>query len=269
MAAGPKIRIRGLRKWFAARFGRIEALGSLHLDVRDGELCVLVGPSGCGKSTLLRILAGLETASAGEVEVARGPSRRPLTAMVFQEPSALPWLTVCANVAYGLRMQGVDAARRAAVADAYIEKVGLARFARAYPYQLSGGMKQRVSVARAFATDPEILLMDEPFGSLDEQTRLVLQAELLRLFEETGKTILFVTHSIDEALTLGDRVVVMSAAPGRILREITVPFPRPRSIVALRGNPEYGRHVAQIWDLLGLGHAAASGEPAAPVRGRG
>lgn len=268
MTAGRKIRIRGLRKEFAARFGRIEALGSLDLDVRDGELCVLVGPSGCGKSTLLRILAGLEPASAGAVEVARSPSRRPLTAMVFQEPSALPWLTVRANVAYGLRMQGMDPARRDVVADAYIEKVGLSRFARAYPYQLSGGMKQRVSVARAFATDPEILLMDEPFGSLDEQTRLILQGELLRLFEETRKTILFVTHSVDEALTLGDRVVVMSGAPGRILSEITVPFPRPRSIVALRSNPEYGRYVGQIWDLLGLGRPGLAEDPAGRGGGR-
>jgi NitT/TauT family transport system ATP-binding protein len=252
-----KIQIRGLRKEFSARFGRVEALAALNLDVRDGELCVLVGPSGCGKSTLLRILAGLDTASEGTVEIARSQAGRPLTAMVFQEPSALPWLTVRSNVAYGLRMQGVAGAHRLTIADRYIQKVGLTRFARAYPSQLSGGMKQRVSVARAFASNPEILLMDEPFGSLDEQTRLLLQEELLRLFEEHRKTIVFVTHSIDEALTLGDRVVVMSAAPGRILREITVPFPRPRSIVALRANPEYGRHVIAIWDLLGLGRAAS------------
>jgi NitT/TauT family transport system ATP-binding protein len=255
-----KIRIQGLRKDFATRFGRVEALGSIDLEVRDGELCVLVGPSGCGKSTLLRILAGLEVASDGALEIRRGADRRALTAMVFQEPSALPWLTVRSNVAYGLRMQGVDPAHRNSVAARYIEKVGLARFARAYPYQLSGGMKQRVSVARAFASDPEILLMDEPFGSLDELTRLVLQDELLRLFEETRKTILFVTHSIDEALTLGDRVVVMSPAPGRILSTIVVPFPRPRRVIELRKDPEYGRHVARIWELLGIDrerHAAS------------
>lgn len=257
-----KIQIRGLRKEFSARFGRVEALAGLNVDVRDGEICVLVGPSGCGKSTLLRILAGLDTASGGAVEISRSQAGRPLTAMVFQEPSALPWLTVRANVEYGLRMQRVVAARRRAVADHYIEKVGLTRFARAYPSQLSGGMKQRVSVARAFASDPEILLMDEPFGSLDEQTRLVLQEELLRLFEEHRKTILFVTHSIDEALTLGDRVIVMSSAPGRILREITVPFPRPRSIIALRGSPEYGRHVVEIWNLLGLGRTAPAASAA-------
>lgn len=264
MDPGVKIRIRGLRKWFHTRFGRVDALERIDLDVRDGEMCVLVGPSGCGKSTLLRILAGLETGSGGTVEVARGQARRPLTAMVFQEPSALPWLTVRANVAYGLRMQGVEAARRDLIVDRYIEQVGLSRFAHAYPHQLSGGMKQRVGVARAFATDPEILVMDEPFGSLDEQTRLVLQGELLRLFEETRKTILFVTHSIDEALTLGDRVVVMSSAPGRILREIPVPFPRPRHVISLRGDPEYARHVALIWDLLGLGRPAAAprGDPA-------
>ena len=250
---GPvKISIRGLSKEFATRFGRVEALSSLNLEVDDGELCVLVGPSGCGKSTLLRILAGLDSATAGEVEIRRSKERRALTAMVFQEPSALPWLTVRANVAYGLRMQGVDARSRDSVAARYIEKVGLTRFARAYPYQLSGGMKQRVSVARAFASDPEILLMDEPFGALDELTRLVLQEELLRLFEETRKTILFVTHSIDEALTLGDRVVVMSRAPGRVLREIAVPFRRPRRVIDLRQDPEYGRRVAQIWELLGV-----------------
>ena len=257
-----KISIRGLSKAFATRFGRVEALSSLNLEVDDGELCVLVGPSGCGKSTLLRILAGLDAATAGEVEIRRSEERRALTAMVFQEPSALPWLTVRSNVAYGLRMQGVDARSRDSVAARYIEKVGLTRFARAYPYQLSGGMKQRVSVARAFASDPEILLMDEPFGALDELTRLVLQEELLRLFEETRKTILFVTHSIDEALTLGDRVIVMSPAPGRVLREIAVPFRRPRRVIDLRQDPEYGRHVAQIWDLLGVEREVHATPPA-------
>ncbi len=259
---GAKIAIRGLRKDFATRFGRIEALGSLDLEVREGELCALVGPSGCGKSTLLRILAGLETPTGGTVEIRRSRDRRALTAMVFQEPSALPWLTVRANVAYGLRMQGVGPAQRHTVAARYIEKVGLARFAGAYPYQLSGGMKQRVSVARAFASDPEILLMDEPFGSLDELTRLVLQDELLRLFEETRKPILFVTHSIDEALTLGDRVTVMSSAPGRILTTIQVPFPRPRRVIDLRRDPEYGRHVAHIWDLLGVDRERHAASPA-------
>ena len=262
MTDDAKISIRGLRKNFTTRFGRVDALDGLDLEVREGELCVLVGSSGCGKSTLLRILAGLETATDGTVEIRRGRDRRALTAMVFQEPSALPWLTVRSNVAYGLRMQGVDSDRRDRVTAQYIEKVGLTRFARAYPYQLSGGMKQRVSVARAFASDPEILLMDEPFGALDELTRLVLQDELLRLFEETRKTILFVTHSIDEALTLGDRVVVMSPAPGRILSTITVPFPRPRRVIELRKDPEYGRHVARIWELLGIDWERHAASPA-------
>ncbi|HKX19394.1 MAG TPA: ABC transporter ATP-binding protein [bacterium] len=253
-AIAVKIRVRGLRKAFSARFGRVDALSALDLDVHDGELCVIVGPSGCGKSTLLRILAGLDDADAGEIEVGRREHGRPLTAMVFQEPSALPWMTVRANVAYGLRMQRRSTADWAPIVDRYIEKVGLTRFARAYPHQLSGGMKQRVSVARAFAADPEILLMDEPFGALDEQTRVALQDELLRLFEESGKTIVFVTHSIDEALTLGDRVLVMTPAPGRILRELRVPFPRPRRVIELRTDPEYGRRVAEIWSLLGYGH---------------
>jgi NitT/TauT family transport system ATP-binding protein len=251
-----KIRIRGLRKHFTARFGRVDALEAFDLDVRDGELCVIVGPSGCGKSTLLRILAGLETADAGEIEVDRRHPGRPLTAMVFQEPSALPWMTVRANVAYGPRMQGRPSQDYDPIVDRYIEKVGLARFARAYPHQLSGGMKQRVSVARAFAADPEILVMDEPFGALDEQTRVALQDELLRLFEESGKTIVFVTHSIDEALTLGDRVVVMTPAPGRMLRSLVVPFRRPRRAIELRADPEYGRRVAEIWTLLGYGRSA-------------
>jgi NitT/TauT family transport system ATP-binding protein len=261
-AAPVKIRIRGLRKGFTARFGRVEALDALDLDVEDGELCVVVGPSGCGKSTLLRILAGLDAADGGEIEIRRTQTGRPLTAMVFQEPSALPWMTVRANVAYGLRMQRRPAAEIEPVVDRYIEKVGLSRFARAYPHQLSGGMKQRVSVARAFAADPEILLMDEPFGALDEQTRLVLQDELLRLFEESGKTIVFVTHSIDEALTLGDRIVVMTPAPGRALRTLAVPFPRPRRAIELRADPEYGRRVAEIWALLGYGRAAPQRSPA-------
>jgi NitT/TauT family transport system ATP-binding protein len=245
-----KIAIRGLTKVFPTRGGEVEALRQLDLAIGDGEFFVLLGPSGCGKTTLLRIIAGLEAQTAGEVAIARSDGRRPPTAMVFQEAGVFPWMTVEANVAYGLRMQGVPthAARR--TARAYLEKVGLTRFARAYAFQLSGGMKQRVGVARAFAADPEVLLMDEPFGALDEQTRVMLQGELIRIWEEHRKTVVFITHSVDEAVVLADRILVMTAAPGRIKGIVDVPFRRPRQPYEMRADPRYGELTRHLWGLL-------------------
>lgn len=226
------------------------ALEDVSLRVVEQEFCCIVGPSGCGKSTLLRILAGLERQTTGELRLEASDPERPLTAMVFQEQSIFPWMTVEENVGYGLRMRGVHLNVRRRVVGHYLEKVGLARFAKAYPHQLSGGMKQRASVARAFATDPEILLMDEPFASVDEQTRALLQEELLRVWEANRKTVVYITHSIDEALVLGDRVLVMSARPGRIKAEIEVPLARPRSVYALKSTPEYSELVARVWEPL-------------------
>jgi NitT/TauT family transport system ATP-binding protein len=176
--------------------------------------------------------------------------RRPLTSMVFQEQSIFPWMTVQDNVAYGPRMRGIPDRESRERVDSYIEKVGLAQFRRAYPHQLSGGMKQRVSVARAFANAPEILLMDEPFAALDEQNKSLLQEELLRIWEESRNTVLFITHSIDEALFLGDRVLVMTARPGTLKADITVPFERPRRAYELRATPEFGDLTYQVWSQL-------------------
>jgi NitT/TauT family transport system ATP-binding protein len=248
--SAPKIGVAGLQKTFGT--GGVLALDGVELAVREGEFVCIVGPSGCGKTTLLRILAGLETASLGEVVVMRRDVGRPLTSMIFQEASIFPWMTVRRNVGYGLEMRGVPRAERTRIADRFLELTGLARFADAYPHQLSGGMKQRVSVARAFANDPEILLMDEPFAALDEQTKIVLQQELLRLWTEARKTVVFITHSIDEALALGDRILVMSGRPGRIIADIPVPFPRPRLVHELKRDAEFGRYWHHVWTLLGL-----------------
>jgi NitT/TauT family transport system ATP-binding protein len=237
--------------WYSGRRTEtVRAIDHVDLTVRDHEFLVIVGPSGCGKSTLLRILAGLERHRGGEVVLRHAESQKSLANMVFQEASAFPWMSVRDNIGYGLRMRGVPRARARAVADAFIAKVGLRGFENAFPHQLSGGMKQRVSVARAFANDPEVLLMDEPFAALDEQTKLLLQEELLRIWEEDHKTVVYVTHSVDEAVSLGDRVVVMTARPGRIKAVLDVPFPRPRNLLDLRATPEYAALVHHIWELL-------------------
>ncbi len=254
------IAVQNLMKTFPFGAGTVAALADMDLRVGSGEFCCLVGPSGCGKSTLLRILAGLERPTGGRVEIQAATSGRPQNAMVFQESSVFPWMTVEDNVGYGLWTRRIPAAERRHTVGRYLRKVGLAEFAQAYPYQLSGGMKQRVAVARAFASDPEVLLMDEPFASLDEQTKILLQDELLRVWEGSQKTVVFVTHSIDEAVLLGDRVVVMAARPGRIKAEVPVTLPRPRSVYELKGSPAFNQLVGAVWALLRdevLGAAAA------------
>ncbi len=243
------VRVRGVTKRFAGH-RRLTALADISFEVAPGKFLVIVGPSGCGKTTLLRILAGLERQDAGEVWLRPSPDGRPPFAMVFQEQSVFPWLTVRDNVAYGLALRGVGQRQRQERAEHWIRKVGLAQFERAYPHQLSGGMKQRVSIARAFAVDPAVLLMDEPFSALDEQMRTILQQEVSSLCEEQHKTVLFVTHSIDEAITLGDEVLVMTHRPGRVKRLIPVPFPRPRDVVGVRADPQYGALYEEIWGLI-------------------
>lgn len=225
-------------------------MDNVSLTIPRGQFVCIVGPSGCGKTTLLRIVAGLEQLSYGAVTVVRDSPTQPVNAMIFQEQSLFPWMTVRDNVAYGLRMRRVPKQVWSATVDGYLSKVGLSRFAGAFPHQLSGGMKQRVSIARAFANDPEILLMDEPFAALDEQNKILLQEELLRIWDETRKTVLFITHSIDEALVLGDRVLVMTAHPGRIKADFAVDFPRPREVYRLKATPEFGQIAFRVWEML-------------------
>jgi NitT/TauT family transport system ATP-binding protein len=250
MGVPAKIRIAGLYKTFPTRPGPFTALDNFSLDIARGSFCVIVGPSGCGKTTLLRILAGLENASAGRATIASDDPAKPTNAMVFQGDSIFPWMTVWDNAAYGLRMRGAPSAQIREVVGHYLDRTGLLPFARSYPHQLSGGMKQRVSIARAFATDPEVLLMDEPFSALDEQNRTLLQEELLRIWDEDKKTVVFITHSVDEAATVGDRIVVMTAHPGRIKSIVEVPFARPREVLELRRDPAYGALVFRIWGDL-------------------
>ena len=271
-----KIVLRGVAKRFGVQGRSVEALSGIDLDIRAGEFFCIVGPSGCGKTTLLRILAGLETKSAGSIGIARSAAgaqhKRPMNSMVFQEQSIFPWMSVRNNVAFGLKARGLSRSQRYAIADPYILKVGLAGFEHALPHQLSGGMKQRVSIARAFANDPEILLMDEPFAALDEQTKLVLQAELLRVWEETRKTVLYVTHSIDEAIVLADRILVMTARPGRIkdILDVGAVFSRPRQVEAVKSSPRYGELFGRVWaQLRDEVMAAQSAEEEAAKRGAG
>jgi NitT/TauT family transport system ATP-binding protein len=249
-ANGAQIVLKGLSKRFALGNGTITALESIDLTVRRGEFCCIVGPSGCGKTTLLRIIAGLERHSEGELSLLRYEPQKPPNAMVFQDQSIFPWMTVEDNVAFGLNMRRVPKAAQRELVDYYIDKVGLTAFRQAYPHQLSGGMKQRVSIARAFANDPEILLMDEPFAALDEQNKTLLQEELLKIWEGSKKTVLFITHSIDEAIILGDRTIVMTARPGRFKAEIPVRLARPRQVFELRGTAEYADLVGRVWHEL-------------------
>ncbi len=245
-----KIQFEHLSKNFKVKKGTIPAVQDITLEVREGEFLSIVGPSGCGKTTLLRILAGLDKPSSGTMTIQHRNPNQPLNSMVFQEHSVFPWMTVRQNIAYGLNMRKVDKQIVRQVVNEYLDKTGLAKFENSYPHQLSGGMKQRVSVARAFANDPEILLMDEPFAALDEQNRLTLQEELLRVWEETRKTVVFITHSIDEAIFLSDRIVLMSAHPGRIRSTFLVDLPRPRHVEEVRSHPNYQGLFTRIWTLL-------------------
>jgi ABC-type nitrate/sulfonate/bicarbonate transport system ATPase subunit len=230
--ASPMIECGGVSKRFAPNRGREEfvAISGLDLEIRRHEFVTILGPSGCGKSTLLSMIAGFERPTTGKLLVdgaaVDGPS--PDKGVVFQEFALFPWLKVRDNIGYGLRERGVDKRRRAEVVEGMLQLVGIEHVADHYPRQLSGGLKQRVALARVLANDPKILLLDEPFGALDEQRRMQLQDELLRIWERERKTALFVTHSIEEAVVLGDRVVVMSAHPGRVRVILDVNLPRPR-----------------------------------------
>jgi NitT/TauT family transport system ATP-binding protein len=246
---GAAVEIAALCKEYVSAAGRVVALADIDLRVSPGEFLCIVGPSGCGKSTLLRILAGLDTQSSGAIKVdaAGWPVQN---AMVFQESGLFPWMSVAKNVGFGLMTRGVPASEAAGRVEDALKLVGLTRFRNHFPHQLSGGMRQRSAIARAFVTDPGMLLMDETFAALDAQNRVILQTELVRIWEQTGKTVIYVTHSIEEALLLGDRTVIMTAQPGRIKRIIDVPFPRPRDLMALSASAEFGKMKLDIWRVL-------------------
>lgn len=244
-----KIIISDVTKIYPGQGRPVVALDRVSLQVAEGEFVCIVGPSGCGKSTLLRILADLVPCSSGTAAIAGSDRGKPLHSLVFQEYAIFPWKTVLHNVAFGLQMRGVARSEREATAREWIGRVGLGEFADAYPRQLSGGMRQRVGIARAFANDPEVLLMDEPLGALDAQTRLILMDELLRLWEADRKTVVYVTHDIEEAVLLGDRVLLMTARPGRLKAAFTVPFARPRGIEVM-GDPAFAGLSYQIWESL-------------------
>jgi NitT/TauT family transport system ATP-binding protein len=246
---GATVAIAGLRKEYGEGRERVVALDGISLTIAPGEFCCIVGPSGCGKSTLLRILAGLDRATSGAIDIdAKG---WPVTnAMVFQESGLFPWMNIEKNVGFGLMTQGVAATEAGKRVDAALRLVGLTKFRHHYPHQLSGGMRQRGAIARAFVTDPGMLLMDEPFAALDAQNRIILQAELVRIWEETGKTVVYITHSIEEALLLGDRTVVMTAQPGRVKEIIDIPFRHPRNIMELSATAEFGALKLAIWRIL-------------------
>jgi NitT/TauT family transport system ATP-binding protein len=246
---GATIAIAGLCKEYGEGRERVVALDGINLTIAPGEFCCIVGPSGCGKSTLLRILAGLDRATSGAIDIdaAGWPVAN---AMVFQESGLFPWMNIEKNVGFGLMTQGVAATEAGKRVDAALRLVGLTKFRHHYPHQLSGGMRQRGAIARAFVTDPGMLLMDEPFAALDAQNRIILQAELVRIWEETGKTVVYITHSIEEALLLGDRTVVMTAQPGRAKEIIDIPFQRPRNILELSATAEFGALKLAIWRIL-------------------
>ena len=239
-----------LSKAYLTRNGVVLALEDVNFSAGEREFVCVVGPSGCGKTTLLKLIAGLLEPTSGRIVFAAEPADgRPRSALVFQEHGLFPWMTVLDNVAFGLEMRGVEREERRHRARAFVEKVGLAHFAGSYPHELSVGMRQRVGISRAFVADAQILLMDEPFGSLDAQTRRVLQEELLRLWKDDQKLVVYVTHDIEEAVLLGDRVLVMTGRPGRIREEIPIPLPRPRDLSASE-QPEVMEIKWHIWKML-------------------
>jgi len=229
----------------------VEALRDIDISVADGEFVSIVGASGCGKSTFLRLVDGLTKPTSGEARIGGQPVRGPGSdrAFVFQQDRMLPWRTIEQNVGVGLEMHKVDKAARKATVAPLLDLVGLRGFESSYPHELSGGMRQRANLARALAVDPQVLLMDEPFASLDGQTREIMQAELLRIWSERQKTVLFVTHQIDEAVYLSDRVLVLTARPGRLKADVHIDLPRPRGL-AVKRSPVFGEYVDTIWSLI-------------------
>ena len=258
----PLIVVGDVSRVFSGGARSVTALDKISFEIPAGNFVSIVGPSGCGKSTLLKIISGLLPASSGSVSVSGNRVQSPLenVGMVFQAPVLLKWRSVLGNILLPVEFAKLDVARHMEVARALIKLVGLEGFEEMYPYELSGGMQQRASLCRALVTDPQLLLMDEPFGALDAMTRDELDMELLRIWEERKKTVLFVTHSIQEAVFLSDVVVVMSARPGRLLEQIVIDLPRPRTMEVMSAA-KFGEYTLKIRALL----AAASGNPASPV----
>jgi ABC-type nitrate/sulfonate/bicarbonate transport system ATPase subunit len=239
-------------EYFQPRTGkRLRAIDRIDLQIDEGEFVSIVGPSGCGKTTFLKIVDGLISPTGGELRLDGRRISEPShdRALVFQDASLFPWYTVLRNVAYGLECQGVRGQEARSRAEPFIRMVGLTGFEHHYPYELSGGMQQRVNLARALSVNPELLLMDEPFASLDAQTREVMQAELLDIWSQSRKTVLFITHQINEAIYLSDRVVVMGARPGRVIADLPVQLPRPRTL-EVKHDPRFVQLEEQIWGLI-------------------
>lgn len=258
---GSSVTFKDVAKSFAPAPGQAQgvmAVSAINEEIKPGEFIVILGPSGCGKSTLLSMVAGLELPTAGEIQFAGEPisGPRPGLSMVFQEDALFPWRTALGNVEFGLESIRVPKIERRARAQAALELVGLSAFAMHFPRQLSGGMRQRVSIARALAVDPDVLLMDEPFGALDQQNRYYLGMELLRIWEETRKTVIFVTHDISEAVLLADRVWLMTPRPGAIDKDLTIDLPRPRGLETM-SDPRFHELTDELWDAL-------SGQPGGP-----
>lgn len=243
-----KVKIENVRKVFSTRNGEIVALNGVDLNIKENEFVCVVGPSGCGKSTLLNIIAGLDRPTSGQVlvndELVTAPGRD--RGVVFQQYALFPWLTVRKNVEFGLKLKGISQQEADEITNKYLKLVGLLEFANSYPKELSGGMKQRVAIARAYAVNPEVLLMDEPFGALDAQTRTQLQSELLNTWEKEQKTCFFITHDVEEAIILAQRVVIMSARPGRIKKIIDVNIPYPRT-QETKMSDEFNELKNEIW----------------------
>lgn len=246
-----KVKIDNVKKCYQGRTGEVIALNGVNLDIKENEFVTVVGPSGCGKSTLLNIMAGLLEPTSGKV-ICNGKEIKGTSAergVVFQQYALFPWLTVLKNVKFPLQMRGLPAEEVDRIAMKYIRMVDLEKFKESYPKELSGGMKQRVAIARAYAANPEVLLMDEPFGALDAQTRTQLQQDLLETWEREQKTCFFITHDVDEAIILGQRVVIMSARPGRIKEIIDIDIPYPRD-QATKLTPEFVELKNRIWALV-------------------
>jgi NitT/TauT family transport system ATP-binding protein len=248
----PIIEVSKLGKDFSAGRARVCALADVSFSVEEGQFVTLVGPSGCGKSTLLQILAGLIAATSGEARIEGERICAPMPdkiGMVFQDPTLLPWKTALANVEFPLDLRGIDRTTRRKRCSALLELVGLREFADHYPHELSGGMRQRVAIARGLAQDPRLILMDEPFAALDEQTRTRMGHDLLDIWAKTGKTVFFITHSLTEAIYLSDIVLVMSPRPGQVIDTIAIDFPRPREVDII-GSEAFGRIRNRIWHLI-------------------
>jgi NitT/TauT family transport system ATP-binding protein len=255
-ATGPtRITVETLDKVYGTGPGAVTAVDNVSFDVRQGEFVALLGPSGCGKSTILNMVAGLLTKSGGKIRIDGDPvehgqiNRK--VGYVFQRDTVFPWRTVERNIGYGLEIAGVAKDQRAAKVTDAINKAGLTGFEKSFPRMLSGGMRQRVALMRTLIMEPEILLMDEPFGALDTHTKLEMHKTLLEIWERERQTVLFVTHDLGEALTLASRIILLSARPGRLKEDFEVPFPRPRDPVALRETDEFGRLYSHIWQSLG------------------